>query len=88
MRQLCPGIDVDQGPGQHANLTDPIEGGGPQWCQPHDEVDQKKRKYWHQSERKQVEGAVSGNAHVEGFEFIAKATLYGVAQDIARNQEG
>ncbi len=85
--ELGAGVDVDDGPGEHADLAHPVEGPGSKRRQPHHQIDDKKRKSGHQPQRKQVELAVTLDAVVDRIQVRAKARLDRLAEQETRGEE-
>ena len=80
LAQLAAGIHINQGAGQHAELADPPEGARRQLGQAHGQVDQKKRKHRHQTQGKQVKGAVPRQPGLDSRQALAEVLLHPVLQ--------
>jgi hypothetical protein len=65
-RQLSPGVHIDQSPGEHGELADPLEGAGLDRDQTHQQVDDEERKDRHQAQGEEVKGAVLLIAGIDG----------------------
>ena len=86
--QLRACIHIDQRAGQHADLTDPIKGNRAQRREPQQQVNQKKREDRYQTQGKQIERPVSGNAVIDRFQLVTETTLNRVVQQETRYQKG
>ena len=87
MRQLPAGVDVDQSPGQHPQLTDPVKGPGANRCQAHQQVDDEKGKNRNQSQGEQVKATLAGHTGVDHPQLVAETGLHRVAQQEARDEK-
>ena len=86
LRQLRAGVHVHQRAGQHAQLADPVEGGGLHRRQAHQQVDDEEREHRHQAQREQVERALALDAAVDVGQAGTEFRLDAVAQHVARHQ--
>ena len=88
LAQLTPGVHVDGGARQHAQLACHVEGDHAHAGQAHHQIDDEEREDRHQAQREQIEAAFALDATVEGFQLTAEALLDALAQQSAGNQEG
>ena len=86
-RQLRAGVHEHQRAGQHADLAHPVVGAGFDRSQPHQQIDHEEREKRHQTQREQVEGAILGDAGVDGGQPVAEAALHPVAQQQPRREK-
>ena len=80
LAQLRAGVDVDQGPAQHADLADPIERPGRERRDRHRQVDGKEGEGRHEPQREQIKSAVLLNPTVNGRQLPGEPRAYGVAE--------
>ena len=85
--QLRAGIHEYCRAGEHAKLAHPIKGARLDRGEAHNQIDDEKRKYRHQTQRKQIERTVFRHPRVDGGQTIAKPALHPVTQQKARGQK-
>ena len=82
-----PRVHVDGRSRKHAQLADPPEGPGTNWCQAHHRVDDEERHRGNQSEREQEEWPFPLKCPVKSFQPVAEAARYGIAKEESAQQK-
>ena len=85
--QLCAGVHIDHGAGQHPDLADPVERPRRQRRDRHGQVDREEGEGGHEPEREQVEGAVFFDSAVDGGKLPLEAGAHRIAEQIPRDGE-